>query len=122
MHNEIKESELGTALKELDPDFISGLDEDEQKRLAKALVSIETSHSLSVSQTRHSGPIPDPETLSRYAAIIPDGAERIMQMAEQQSNHRRSLEKTVVESQARISERGQWFAAVLSTLLIVAGA
>ena len=30
----------------------------------------------------HSGPLPSPETLRQYNDIVPDGAERIMAMAE----------------------------------------
>ncbi len=43
-----------------------------------------------------SGPLPSPETLAKYSEIIPNGAERIMKMAEDQARHRQSLEKTVI--------------------------
>ena len=69
----------------------------------------------------HSGPIPDPETLERYDSIIPNGAERIMIMAEEQSKHRRAIETKVVGEQTKSSKRGQIFAALLAVLLIAAG-
>lgn len=44
-----------------------------------------------------SGPLPPPDMLLKYNDIVPDGAERIIVMAEKQQNHRIYLEKLVVE-------------------------
>jgi len=52
-----------------------------------------------------SGPLPPPEILARYNEAIPDGAERIMVMAELQNKHRMSLETRVVEADIR---RANW--------------
>lgn len=47
---------------------------------------------------RHfSGPLPPPEILERYNSALPDAAERIMRMAEQQSRHRQEMEKMVIQ-------------------------
>jgi uncharacterized membrane protein len=43
--------------------------------------------------TSFSGPIPHPELLAQYDQIIPKGADRILKMAERQSEHRQYLEK-----------------------------
>jgi uncharacterized membrane protein len=43
-----------------------------------------------------SGPIPPPELLAKYAEIIPNGADRILIMAENQSTHRQHIEKWAV--------------------------
>jgi uncharacterized membrane protein len=43
-----------------------------------------------------SGPIPPPELLSKYGEIIPNGADRILKMAENQSTHRQCIEKWAV--------------------------
>jgi uncharacterized membrane protein len=51
------------------------------------------------------GPIPPPELLKKYNEIIPDGANRILEMAERQSAHRIELEKTVIEGDNR---RANW--------------
>jgi uncharacterized membrane protein len=40
-----------------------------------------------------SGPIPPPDLLERYNQIIPEGADRILKMAEKQSAHRQKIEK-----------------------------
>ena len=55
----------------------------------------------------HVGPLPAPETLSDYSAIIPNGAERIMQMAEKQLEHRMKMENKVVGGQMLQSNIGQ---------------
>ena len=53
-----------------------------------------------------SGPIPPPDLLEKYNNIIPNGADRILAMAEQQQAHRQFMEKTVVEGDVRRSDRG----------------
>jgi len=53
-----------------------------------------------------SGPLPPPETLEKYSRIIPNGEERIMVMAEEQSQHRRELEKTALITDSRNSLLG----------------
>ena len=41
---------------------------------------------------RHSGPLPSPQDYREYAAIIPNGAERLMRMAEKQQDHEHKRE------------------------------
>lgn len=41
--------------------------------------------------------LPDPEILAAYDRIIPNGAQRIMTMAEEQATHRRHLERVTIE-------------------------
>ena len=48
--------------------------------------------------TEISGPIPAPQILQQYNNIIPNAAERILRMAEKQSDHRMALESKVVSS------------------------
>lgn len=57
-----------------------------------------------------SGPLPPPEILVRYNDALPDGADRIVKLAEAQSRHRRSMES-----------RGQLFAFTLALVAILAG-
>jgi uncharacterized membrane protein len=70
----------------------------------------------------HQGPIPSPAAIERYNAIIPNGADRIMKMAEEQSAHRKEIEKTVITSQQKQSERGQIFGLIIGLLGIIIGA
>lgn len=76
----------------------------------------------------HIGPLPDAETLSEYSAIIPNGAERIMKMAEKQLDHRMKMENKVVGGQMLQSNIGQFLAFFIgiaalaaSTYCIVSG-
>lgn len=68
-----------------------------------------------------SSPLPPPEILEKYGKIIPNGAERIMVMAEAQSAHRRDLEKTVMATDSRNSLLGIVSALILGLVTIVTG-
>lgn len=45
--------------------------------------------------------LPAPEELARYEKVVPGGAERILEMAEQQSMHRREMEEKSVSAEIR---------------------
>src|SRR5438876_1426484 len=64
------------------------------------------------------GPIPPPEELAAYNQIIPNGADRILKMAEAQSAHRIEIEKLVIGSQQKQSSRGQHYALVVALVAI----
>ena len=66
----------------------------------------------------YSGPLPAPESLEKYNKILPDGAERIMRMAENQSNHRISIENIVISGQVKQSGRGQIFGLIIAFVAI----
>jgi uncharacterized membrane protein len=53
-----------------------------------------------------SGPIPPPSLLARYNDVVPNGAERILAMAERQSKHREQLEAQVVAGNLESQRRG----------------
>lgn len=63
-----------------------------------------------LAQRSFSGPLPPPEMLVRYNDALPDGADRIVKMAEDQSAHRRTMES-----------RGQIFGFTLALVAIVGG-
>jgi len=60
----------------------------------------------------HSGPLPHPNILRGYAELIPDGAERVMKMAEKQQDHEHALSNSR-ESNARLGVVGAIAAMVL---------
>jgi uncharacterized membrane protein len=68
-----------------------------------------------------SGPIPPPSYLARYNDVVPNGADRIISMAEKQSTHRESLEKQVVEGNLTAQSRGQIEAFILALIVILGG-
>lgn len=61
-----------------------------------------------------SGPIPSPDILKEYDDIIPNGAERILVMAEKQQEHRIEREKYLSTADVNLSIRGQIFAFILA--------
>lgn len=83
----------------------------------------------------HMGPLPDPEDMARYGNIIPNGAERIMQLAEKEQSARLQMEAaeqegrfSYLKQEQAIKKRGQWFAcfsiivfAAISVYLIYSG-
>ena len=73
---------------------------------------------IAISRTS-SGPLPPPEILVQYNEIIPDGAERIMQMAERQQAHRHNMEKHVIFEEVKQSGRGQIFGLVISLVTVI---
>jgi uncharacterized membrane protein len=68
-----------------------------------------------------SGPLPPPGLLAKYNEVIPNGAERIMAMAERQSAHRESLEAKVVEGNVASQARGSHYAFIICLITIVGG-
>jgi uncharacterized membrane protein len=68
-----------------------------------------------------SGPLPPPNILAQYNEIIPNGADRILAMAERQSAHRESMESQVVKENLAAQRRGSWFAFILALSAILGG-
>jgi uncharacterized membrane protein len=64
-----------------------------------------------------SGPVPPAELLEGYNRAIPDGANRLFTLVENQSVHRQQLENRIITVQNRVTVRGQWFAFLLTLLL-----
>jgi len=92
----------------------------QKKSLSKQGAPLE---SIEISQqSRFSGPIPPPEILDKYNSIIPNGAERIMSMAERQSAHRIMQEAKVISASSRDSFLGIVSGLIISTAaFIIAG-
>jgi uncharacterized membrane protein len=59
--------------------------------------------------------------LAKYSAVVPNGAERIMAMAERQSSHREKLEAHVVNGNVASQTRGSWFAFILCLVALIGG-
>lgn len=68
-----------------------------------------------------SGPLPHPALLAKYNEVIPNGAERIMAMAERQGAHRESLEARVVAGNVASQARGSIFAFIICLVALVGG-
>lgn len=85
---------------------------------------IENSHRTLLAARRteaFSGPLPHPDHLERYGKIIENGAERIFKMAENQSEHRMSIEKEIVSADIRRSDFGLLYGFILSLVITGSG-
>ena len=67
------------------------------------------------------GPLPPPEMLARYNEVIPNGAERVVAMAESQLRHRQELEGAVVHGNVSAERRGQNYAFILGLAALIGG-
>jgi uncharacterized membrane protein len=61
----------------------------------------------------HRGPLPDGESFECYARLIPNGAERLMKLVENEATHR--LAERMAQSKAIV--RGQWIGCALTVFL-----
>ena len=78
--------------------------------MSKNLQNKHNQNDLVIQQTSmqsFSGPLPPPEILKKFDEIVPGAAERIIKMAEEQSAHRKELERKVIESDISRSKSGQ---------------
>ncbi len=104
------------------PNLFKGVPDQKKTEILRVF-----SMSLSVEQiierkiTAHQGPLPQWEDLEKYGQIIPNGADRIMTMAEKQQDHRMSLETTAITEQLTQSKRGQIFGLLIGLTAILGG-
>ncbi|RTL48857.1 MAG: DUF2335 domain-containing protein [Sphingobacteriales bacterium] len=77
---------------------------EKKKTIIKAIISITFR-----SDSSFSGPIPPPEILKGYNEVVKNGGERIVAMAEKQSNHRMQLDDYVIREELKQSRMGQIF-------------
>lgn len=114
------EIQLGKVLEELEQ---NGDEPVQRGELVQVLRTI---------QIQHSGPLPTPAMLQQYNDVIPNGAERIMAMAEREQGHRHELERRdqklmelSEQHEFQITQRGQLLAfgiclAVLAAAIVLA--
>jgi uncharacterized membrane protein len=75
-----------------------------------------------MAQSMHfSGPLPPPELLAKYNEATPGGAERVLAMAEKQSNHRQELEKQVVDANCRAQRTGSVYGFLICMASLASG-
>ena len=88
-----------------------------KKQQTKNPQIIGASHSMEL----YSGPIPPASELAKYETILPGAANRILTMAEKQSQHRQKMENTMLNASIKSEKRGQLFGFIIFGLAIVAG-
>lgn len=119
--NEITETEV----KKLLEDLVKEVKGQQPKKENLNRVIAETSLKLTAIQ-EFAGPVPHPRILEAYNRILPGSAEKIFKDFEEETYHRREIEKKIVDAQiegqgAGIKERkrGQNWAGILVVLLII---
>ena len=70
-----------------------------------------------VEQSSFQGPLPPPEMLKGYESVLPGSAERLLSMAENQMKHRIGMESSALDSQMKMSRKGQVLGFVIVLLL-----
>ena len=101
-------------------------DEEAQESVAipgneGALEELSTKISEKLSVTISAGPIPPPDIMEQYEKTLPGSADRIIKMAENQSEHRQSLEKQRLSFSNREVHLGQIFGFLIGAIAIVTG-
>lgn len=76
---------------------------------------------IEASSVSFSGPLPPPDMLQRYNEIIPNGADRVMTMAENQSKHRERIEAAVIESNVKSQARGTTYGFIMGMTGLLGG-
>lgn len=72
-------------------------------------------------QESYFGILPHPEHLDKYNNIIPNGAERIMAMAEKEQDETITMEQKRLTANIKLARWGQAIGALLTLALIAAG-
>lgn len=83
-------------------------------------ISQHEKHKIVTSQ-QWTGPLPPPSALDQFNQIIPNGAERIMRMVEQEQAHRIKHEESSLQASVRDMERRHWIGGAIS-MAAIAGA
>ena len=96
---------------------------DGEEELEKLSIKILEKLSVTVSERfeRFTGPIPPPDIMEQYEKTLPGSADRIIKMAENQSEHRQSLEKQRLSFSNREVHLGQIFGFLIGAIAIVTG-
>jgi uncharacterized membrane protein len=111
--NSVEIIQVEQELNRENPRIFEGIKPEKRKEILQTFTKFTIKH--------HSGPLPEPDTLIKYNSVIPDGANRIMIMAEKQQEHRMSLESKAVNSQLGQSKTGQILGFVLALFIISTG-
>jgi len=97
------------------PDLLGSLAPENKERLGVLLEA----HFFSKS---HRGPLPPPEDIAAYDNYIPDGANRIMCMAEEALRSQIKIAELSLEAQIKQSGRGQILGLFIAFFCIAVGA
>jgi uncharacterized membrane protein len=93
-----------------------------QPQRAELLESTEVDERLEIFEARlHRGPLPTPEMLRQYDAVLPGCARRMVEGWENQTQHRQRLERRMVDANIQNRSRGQIMAFIIAMTAIIGG-
>lgn len=75
---------------------------------------------MEMAKAEFTGPIPPPSIIEGYERVLPGSADRIIAMAEKQSEHRQKMESKMISAESRDSLLGVIFAFLLGMGCIIA--
>ena|SRR5260221_13330559 len=93
--------------------IIDALPVDKQEQVKALFVGLSIKKSFS-------GPLPPPDVFRGYENVLPGSAERILKMAENQSEHRMGMESRVTAEEQRQGKRGQHYGLIVALFFLVA--
>ncbi len=67
----------------------------------------------------YSGPLPPSEDFANYEKALPGAANRILELAEKQLEHRIENESKIIDNTIKTTNRGQYIGAVLAALGLI---
>lgn len=101
-------------VKSIDPSVFRGINPKQRTDIVRSVISVSQFKS-------HSGPIPDPEDIIQYDQVIPNGADRIMIMAEKEQDFRHKHTMTISKRKLNQSGLGQIFGFLISISVVGGG-
>lgn len=112
----IEAAEIIEEITKQNPRLFNGLNKQKRQEIIRAF-------SIGITQITktHSGPLPDPQDLEHYDKVIPNGAERIMAMAEKEQSFRHTYSDKIAKRQLNQISRGQWFGLLIAIIGIGGG-
>ncbi|GGB06798.1 DUF2335 domain-containing protein [Puia dinghuensis] len=98
---------------------LEGLSQPQRDRIIAAMMSEIGEFEEETSVTHFSGPLPPPDILRQMNEIVPGAAAQIINMTVSQSEHRKAMEKCVVEGQTKQSRDGQRYGFAIAIIVIL---
>ena len=97
------------------------LDDEPQKSVVIPESKEELKELLVTIYQEFAGPIPPPSMMKQYEETLPGSADRILKMAENQSEHRQWMEKKILSVSNREVHIGQMLGFLIGVFAIVTG-
>lgn len=87
-----------------------------------AFLRSENFQAIITRETMHFGPLPSPEMLKEYDAVLPGGAERIFAMAEKEQSARLKYNHGALSGEINLDRRGQWMGFSIAIIILAMAA